>query len=183
MRHLRDQSFFRLLVALAFVGAYTGVASGRTQVTCSFPAGQQPQPTEYFASLADNASHLAHVSIRFPQASGPITLNMPVWNALYQVRDFAANIENVHALLEAGQFVPVIHTKTSEWLVTAPASCVVVEYDIHLNVEGPFGAQLDAEHGFFNWAMVLMYSPSTRAQKMSVQFLDVPPVWALHDIH
>ena len=183
MRHLRDQSFFRLLVALAFVGAYTGVASGRTQVTCSFPAGQQPQPTEYFASLADNASHLAHVSIRFPQASGPITLNMPVWNALYQVRDFAANIENVHALLEAGQFVPVIHTKTSEWLVTAPASCVVVEYDIHLNVEGPFGAQLDAEHGFFNWAMVLMYSPSTRAQKMSVQFLDVPPTWSLHDVH
>ncbi len=25
------------------------------------------------------------------------TLNMPVWNALYQVRNFAANVENVRA--------------------------------------------------------------------------------------
>ncbi len=31
--------------------------------------------------------------------------------------------------------------------------------------------------------MVLMYSPSTRSQKLSVQLLDVPPGWALHDIH
>ena len=170
-------------MALALVGICTGVASGRTQVTCSFPSGQQPPPTEYFVSLADNASHLAHVSMRFTQVSGPITLYMPVWNALYQVRDFAANVENVHAQSSSGKAVALFQTKTSEWQIIPSDPCVVVEYDIHLNVEGPFGAQLSAEHGFFNWAMVLMYSPATRVQKMSVQFLDVPPAWSLHDVH
>ena len=54
-------------------------------------------------SLADNSCHLAHVSIRLREGSGGVrTLNMPVWNALYQVRNFAANIENVRAMDASG---------------------------------------------------------------------------------
>ncbi len=30
-----------------------------------------------------------------PKPAGTIVLDMPVWNALYQVRDFAANVEDV----------------------------------------------------------------------------------------
>ena len=108
---------------------------------------------------------------------------MPVWNALYQVRNFAANVQDVRATDATGQPAPVFQTGTSEWRVTPASSCVVVEYDIHLDNGGPFGAQLDAGHGFFNWAMVLMYSPSTRGQPMSLQLLDVPAGWGLHDIH
>ena len=183
MRHRRDHSRYRLLFAFVFVGACASYASAHTQVTCNSPASPQPQPTEYFVSLADNASHLAHVSIRFTAARGPVTLDMPVWNALYQVRDFAANVEDVHAHDASGQLLPVLHTRTSEWQVPPAGSCVVAEYDVHLDAAGPFGAQLSAEHGFFNWAMVLMYSPTTRSQKMSLQFLDVPTAWALHDVH
>jgi predicted metalloprotease with PDZ domain len=108
---------------------------------------------------------------------------MPVWNALYQVRNFAANVQDVRAVDASGQPVPVFQSGTSEWRVTATGPCVVAGYDIHLDSGGPFGAQLDAEHGFFNWAMVLMYSPSTRSQPMSVQLLDVPAGWALYDVH
>ena len=54
-----------------------------------------------------------------------------------------------------------VKSKTSEWEITAPAGCVVVSYDIHLDVPGPFGSTLNADHGFFNWAMVLMYSPGS----------------------
>jgi predicted metalloprotease with PDZ domain len=160
-----------------------GVASARTSVTCSSPVSRQAQPTEYFVSLADNADHRAHVSIRFTQASGSIILDMPVWNALYQVRDFAANVEDLRATDTSGRPVPLVKTKTSEWQVNAPGPCLVVDYDIHLDAGGPFGAQLGVDHGFFNWAMVLMYSPSTRAQSMSVQLLDVPANWQLHDLN
>jgi len=79
-----------------------------------------------------------------------VQLNMPVWNALYQVRDFAANVENVHASDGAGEPVSVMKRTTSEWQVTSSRLCVVVEYDIHLTHAGPFGAQLDSGHGFFN---------------------------------
>ncbi len=63
---------------------------------------------------------------------------------------------------------------TSEWKIVAPPGCVVVSYDIHLDVPGPFGSSLDADHGFFNWAMVLMYAPSLRSQPVSLRLLDVP---------
>ena len=154
-----------------------------TRVTCNSPVSVEQQPTEYFVSLADSANHLAHVSIRFPQAGGLITLDMPVWNALYQVRLFAANVEDVRAFDASGRTTAITAVKTSEWQMTPPAGCTVVEYDIHLAAAGPFGAELNVEHAFFNWAMVLMYSPATRAQSMSVQLLDVPPSWAARDVH
>ena len=108
---------------------------------------------------------------------------MPVWNALYQVRNFAANVEDVRAQDASGAPADVRNIKTSEWEITAPSGCVVVSYDVYLNVPGPFGSTLNADHGFFNWAMVLMYSPSLRAQPASLRLLDVPSTWALRDVH
>ena len=143
----------------------------------------QLEPTEYFVSLADPATHLAHVSVRVRESDGRLTLDMPVWNALYQVRNFAAHIERVSAKDAAGAPAKVSNTKTSEWEITAPAGCVVVSYDIHLDSPGPFGSTLDAGRGFFNWAMVLMYAPGLRTQAVSLRLLDVPPGWALRDLH
>ncbi len=78
----------------------------------------------------------------------------------------------------------VCNRKTSQWEITAPSGCVVVSYDIHLDsAQGRSAARLSADHGFFNWAMVLMYSPGLRAQPMSIRFLDVPTTWELRDLH
>jgi len=157
-------------------------AQATTVVTCSVPP-TSPEPTEYFVSLADPAAHLAHVSIRVREGGEKLTLDMPVWNALYQVRNFAANIENVRAQDSAGAPALVRKIAGSEWEVRAPAGCVVVNYDIHLDSPGPFGSAINANHGFFNWAMVLMYSPALRSQAMSLRLLDVPQAWALRDLH
>jgi len=154
-----------------------------TPVTCSSPIGRQDVATQYFVSLADYSQHLAHVSIRLPATTGAVILDMPVWNALYQVRDFAANVQNVRALDANNQPGAVENVKTSEWQVSAPTACVVVQYDIHLDNPGPFGAQLNQEHAFFNWAIVLMYSPATRAKEITVQLTDVPVAWGMRDTH
>src|SRR5450759_2817619 len=151
--------------------------------TCTSPASAQPEPTEYFVSLANPAEHVAHVSIRLPQGEGTRTLAMPVWNALYQVRNFAANVEDVRAQDASGAAATVRNTRTIEWNITAPPGCVVVSYDVHLDVPGPFGSSLSAERGFFNWAMVLMYAPSLRSEPVSLRLLDVPAAWGLRDIH
>jgi predicted metalloprotease with PDZ domain len=158
-------------------------AFAATPVTCASPASAQPAPTEYFVSLADPAKHLAHVSIRLRDGDGVRTLEMPVWNALYQVRNFAADIEDVRAQDAAGNVVTVFNRKTSEWEISAPPGCVVVSYDIHLDSAGPFGSTLNAEHAFFNWAMALMYSPALRSQTVSLRLLDVPATWELRDLH
>ena len=178
-RRIVGLSFLLLTFAVLFLK----VASAVTPVTCSSPPSSSRQPTEYFVSLADPASHVAHVSIRIPQGDGKRTLYMPIWNALYQVRNFAANVQHVRAQDTSGSPAEVRNTKTSEWEITAPAGCVVVSYGIHLDTPGPFGSALDADHGFLNWAMVLMYSPALRAQAVSIRLLDVPPTWALRDLH
>jgi len=173
-----------LAFALSSFGIlFLNVASAVTPVTCASPVSAPPEPTEYFVSLAEPAAHLAHVSIRLRGGEEKRTLDMPVWNALYQVRNFAANAINVQAQDASGAPAKVSGTKTSQWEVTAPAGCVVVSYDIHLDAPGPFGSVLNADHGFFNWAMVLMYSPDLRTQAASLRLLDVPTTWGLRDVH
>jgi len=159
------------------------LAGAATPVTCASPASAPPRATEYFVSLDDPAKHVAHISIRLAQGSDVRTLNMPVWNALYQVRNFATSIENVRAQDATGAPATVFNRKTSQWEITAPAGCVVVSYDIHLDSPGPFGSTLNADHGFFNWAMVLMYVPNLRSQPLSIRLLDVPTTWELRDLH
>ncbi len=172
-------AFFLTGFGILFFPGYG--ASALTPVTCSSPASLPSQPTEYFVSLADSAKHVAHVSIRLREA-GKVTLDLPVWNALYQVRNFAAYVEDVRAQDASGTTVEVHNTRTSEWEITAPAGCVVVSYGIHLDAPGPFGSSLSADRGFINWAMVLMYSPALRAQPASLRLLDVPAAWALRDV-
>lgn len=154
-----------------------------TPVSCTSPASAQPEPTEYFVSLADPAQHIAHVSIRLRSGEGTRALAMPVWNALYQVRNFAANVEDVRAQDASGAAAEVHNSTTSEWNILAPPGCVVVSYDIHLDAPGPFGSSLDADHGFFNWAMVLMYAPALRSEPVSLRLLDIPATWGLRDLH
>jgi len=154
-----------------------------TPVSCSSPASPHAEPVEYFVSLADADRHLAHVSIRLPNGAGIRTLEMPVWNALYQVRNFAANVEAVHAQDASGAAATVVNSKVSEWQISAPPGCIVVSYDIHLATPGPFGSFLNADHGFFNWAMVLMYPPNLRWQPASLRLLDAPTTWELRDLH
>jgi predicted metalloprotease with PDZ domain len=163
--------------------SFAAKAYGATPVTCATPASTQRQPTEYFVSLAEPASHVAHVSIRLNDEASHRVLYMPVWNALYQVRNFAANIENVRAQDASGARIDADNEKTSDWRIVSPPGCVVVSYDIHLSSPGPFGSTLSTDHGFFNWAMVLMYSPALRSQPMSIRFLDVPTTWELRDLH
>ncbi len=173
----------RLLAGVAFLVVLQCQIRAATSVTCSSPTATQPEPTEYFVSLADAAAHLAHVSIRLQGDNGVRTLDMPVWNALYQVRNFAANIENVRALDASGTAAGVVNNKTSEWQIVGPPGCVVVSYDIHLDSPGPFGSTLNPDHAFFNWAMVLMYAPALRSEPVSIRLLDVPTTWELRDVH
>jgi predicted metalloprotease with PDZ domain len=161
-------------------------AHAATPVTCESPVNPQKEPIEYFVSLSDSAMHLAHVSLRLNSTRGVerYELDMPVWNALYQVRNFAANVENVRAEGTGGTMVAGLHSETtSSWIVTGGQRCVVIHYDIHLDSPGPFGSSLNADHAFFNWAMVLMYSGGQRNDPVSLRLLDVPSTWEMRDVH
>jgi predicted metalloprotease with PDZ domain len=125
---------------------------------------------------------MAHVTVRLPAFQGHARLAMPIWNALYQVRNFVAHVEDVRAQNSVG-FNQLLQTGTSTWELHGAPGCALVSYDVYLDSPGPFGSELNAEHAFFNWAMVLMYSAELRAKPVSIRLIDVPSTWELRDTH
>jgi predicted metalloprotease with PDZ domain len=104
-------------------------------------------------------------------------LQLPVWNALYQVRDFAQYVNWVRAKDRAGHPIPLLKLNKSRWQISGAEGGAVVEYQMYVDSFGPFGAQLNPHHAFFNLAQLLMYPLDARNEPMAVRFNHVPEGW------
>jgi predicted metalloprotease with PDZ domain len=136
------------------------------------------------------AEHLVHVDAVTHQPAPEFKL--PVWNALYEVRNFAANVKRVKAFegvpewmcdrCDTGDASAEKSDKTT-WKISTSGDhpCVTFSYDILTNDPGPFGSSLDLQHGFFNWAEVLVYRPDQRNAPVSVRIVEAPAGWRMRD--
>jgi predicted metalloprotease with PDZ domain len=133
--------------------------------------------TNYTVSLVNPEQHLVEVQIILPEGSAQRDLQLPVWNALYQVRDFAQYVNWVRAKDRAGRALPVGELNDSRWQLSGADSGAVVDYQIYVDSFGPFGAQLNSHHAFFNLAQLLMYPVDARNEPMAVRFSQLPEAW------
>jgi predicted metalloprotease with PDZ domain len=133
--------------------------------------------TEYTVSLASPEHHLVEVKIILPAGSTQRELQLPVWNALYQVRDFAQYVNWVRAKDRAGRPLAVEQLTKSRWQISGAESGTILEYQIYVDSFGPFGAQLSSHHAFFNLAQLLIYPVDARSEPMSVRFNHLPEGW------
>ena len=134
----------------------------------------------YTVSLKSAAQHIVHVSMRVrplaPKHS--YQLQLPVWNALYQVRDFAQYVRAVAAHDNGGVALNVTLVDKTTWKVDAQGP-LTFEYDVLADNAGPFGAELNEHHAFLNLAEILMYPLGLRDGWLQVVFTDVPTAWKL----
>lgn len=135
----------------------------------------------YEVSLKDRASHTVHVAIHYKSPNSTVEFQLPVWNALYQVRDFSQYVSNVKVTDTADQTEVAVKIDKSSWRVDGDGECEVLTYDIFANNAGPFDAQLDDEHAFFNWAQLLMFPVGGKSAAMTVRLRDVPEGWLVRD--
>jgi predicted metalloprotease with PDZ domain len=133
--------------------------------------------TNYTISLTNPEQHLVEVQIILSEGSAQRELQLPVWNALYQVRDFSQYINWIRAKDRTGQPIPLRELTDSRWQISAAEGGAVVEYQIYVDSFGPFGAQLNPHHAFFNLAQLLMYQVDARNDPMGVRFNRVPEGW------
>jgi len=140
-------------------------------------AAAAQSPIDYHVSLAKMSEHLVHVRIHVAGTSAERAVQLPVWNALYQVRDFAQYVRRVTARDAAGRELPVRKIDKTTWKVYHAESGAEIEYDILADQPGPYGAQLNTEHAFFNLAEVLMYPTDARDSLMTVSFTGLPADW------
>jgi predicted metalloprotease with PDZ domain len=144
---------------------------------------QSPQPSlrpavvRYVVSLADPTNHLVRVKIVLPSGPHDRDLALPAWNALYQVRDFAQYVTRVVAKSPSGSALSIEKVDKTTWRVAGAENGAEVEYQIFADEPGPFGAQLNAHHAFFNLAQLLMYPADSRACPTRVGFTDIPSGW------
>ena len=106
-------------------------------------------------------------------------MQLPVWNALYQVRDFAQYVRNVTAKDVQGNPVPVRALDKTTWIVSIGGELFNFQYDIVADNPGPFGAQLSLTHAFFNLAELLMYPVQQRTARAALRFIDMPDGWRI----
>ena len=135
--------------------------------------------TNYTVSLTNPEQHLVEVQIILPEGSAQRDLQLPVWNALYQVRDFAQYVNWVRAKDRSGHPLPVQELNDSRWRITDAEGGAVIDYQIYVDSFGPFGAQLNPHHAFFNLAQLLMYPVDARNQPMAVHFNQLPESWRI----
>src|SRR5579863_7250364 len=162
----------RALVVLAAALGCTWIAHAQVS--------SRPGPvTNYVISLAAPEQHLVEVQIVLPEGAAQRELQLPVWNALYQVRDFVQYVNWVRAKDRAGRPLAVHELRKSLWQITGTAGGAIVEYQIFVDSFGPFGAQLNPHHAFFNLAQILMYPVDARNSAMAVSFSHVPEGWRI----
>ena len=156
-----------LLCLLASMG---GMANGAEKPAASIC---------YTINLADQQRRLIHVQIELGPGASRRDLQLPVWNALYQVRDFSQYVRWIHARGKSGEQLPVRMLNKSLWQVQGASRGAIVEYEMLADVRGPFGAQFNSEHAFFNFAEILMYAVDARSRPVIVTLANIPTGWKL----
>ena len=145
----------------------------------AFSCAALAQSTAYTISLASPEQHLAEIQIILPPGAPERELQLPVWNALYQVRDFAQYVNWIRAKDRTGKPLAIRELDKSRWKLEGAAGGAIVEYQIYVDSFGPFGAQLNSHHAFFNLAQILMYPVDARNTPLKLHFNHVPAGWKI----
>lgn len=135
--------------------------------------------TTYNIALANPEQHLVQVQMILPEGAAERELQLPVWNALYQIRDFSQYVNWIRAKDRAGRPLTVRLINPSCWQIAGAQHGAIVEYQIFAESAGPFGAELNSHHAFFNLAQILMYPVDARNQPMLLRFDQIPAGWRL----
>ncbi len=134
------------------------------------------EPIQYFLDLRSPASHRAAVVMTVAEAAPSTEFQFPAWNNLYQIRDFARDIEELTADCD-GAKEALTRVDLYTWRSGArPCVSLALRYVVNVTGPPPFSSALDGTHAFLNFATLLFYLPNERGRAVRVRLL-VPAEW------
>lgn len=149
-------------------------------VLLAFPCSANAQDTvRYTVSLKDPTHHVLRVVVNIPPGRATHELQLPVWNALYQVRDFSQYMNWIRATDLNGHVLSLTPLNASRWNLLNSAAGATIEYEMFSNDPGPFGTELNPHHAFLNLAQILIYADDLRRSSASVEFTNIPAGWKI----
>ncbi len=165
----------KLALSIALLAARSAIPASAQTV----PTPPLPPPIRYTVSLANPELHLVHVILELPPGAAERDLQLPVWNSLYQVRDFSQYVNWVKAVDHDGRALPVRLIDKSHWRIGYTELGATVEYEATADQPSPYGAQLNPAHAFFNLAEILMYPPGVGSAPVQLTFTGLPAGWRI----
>jgi predicted metalloprotease with PDZ domain len=145
---------------------------------CSLCLADPSEATiRYEVSLGHPEQHLFHVTMTIPDVNGEVEVEIPAWNALYQIRNFSSHIQHVEASASSAK-ASTEKVDKQTWRITGRGT-ITVRYATYWDETGPFATQLNGDHAFINPAMILLYVPERRGEDLSLGLLDVPDAWSV----
>jgi predicted metalloprotease with PDZ domain len=163
------KSAFRLATAVLLVTALFPMVSTGAAVA------PPPARIQYDISLANPERHVFNVRMKVADVSGGLTVQMPAWSALYQIRDFSSHVRQVEARAGGGK-AEIEKIDKQSWRIKGQGM-IEIEYSTFWDEPGPFATQLNAEHAFINPAMILLYVAGRTSDAVSVSLNDLPDSW------
>ena len=163
-------------VSLAAQSVEAGTPVSAPQSSRTYEEAGIPRPVHYTVSLFRPEQHLLHITLQVPPGAPQQDLQLPVWNALYQVRNFSQYVNWLRARTPSGRVMDVGKLDKSRWRISGAENGALVDYEIYADSAGPFGAQLNSHHAFLNLAQVLMYPVDDRSHRMIITF-EMPDGW------
>src|ERR1700694_1009976 len=113
----------------------------------------------YRVSMPEPHSHLFEVEAVFPPVGSGLQLSMPVWTpGSYLVREFSRNVQDVSAVGENGQALPILRLDKRTFQVSSHSGLLRLRYRIYANELTVRTSHLDGSHGYINGASVFFYS-------------------------
>jgi predicted metalloprotease with PDZ domain len=150
---------------------------GALALTFALRAGIAHATIPYSISLSNPESHLFHVDVTLPDIRGEVIVQMPAWNATYQVRDFSSRIRDLRADMISGERLPITQLDKQTWRISC-RGIVVVSYAVYWDEGSPFSSQLNSSHAFMNLAEILLYAPGRRMEDVHLSvFWDARSKW------
>ncbi len=143
-----------------------------------FVAAPARATIRYEVSVAEPEKHMFHVKMTVPDVKDELTVQLPAWNALYQIRDFAYRVQNICARDSGDAPLAMVKLDKQTWKMRARGA-VTVEYAIFWDDAGPFSTQLNASHAFINLATILVYVPARRGEASRIAFTGLREGWSV----
>lgn len=132
----------------------------------------------YTVSVAQQEEHLVRVAMTVPHVHDSLVVQLPAWNALYQIRDFAQHVQDVRASDVVKKSLPVVKLDKQTWRVSGSGT-VTLEYAVYADESGPFSAQLNSHHAFLNLALILFYVPDRRSEDVRIEYAGLREGWGI----
>jgi predicted metalloprotease with PDZ domain len=141
-------------------------------------AGAAEGTIRYTLDLRAPQTHEVQVEMVVPDLPPSTEIQFPAWNALYQIRDFIRNVEDVRGECDGQPFLLKHVDLNTRRTDSRPCTTLTLRYTVYINEEGPFSSILNDHHSFMNLAMLLFYLPQGRERPVRIKFL-LPAGWKL----